>query len=139
MVVLASAVAACGGAAEPGDAAVEYASRPGGVFLGGLRPDLGWRAGEVFVSDEGDCAAAALITEDGWGTVMILASLEHHVIPDIYVGSPGYLERIEDQVGGLGWVPVPSLLDHDNDPDVNAYRLGLITFGPNCEQMFSDG
>jgi len=35
------------------------------VFLGGFRPDLGWQAGEVFVSDEGDCAAAALITDEG--------------------------------------------------------------------------
>jgi len=66
VLMLALAVAACGTPqAEPDEAAVKLAGRPGGVFLGGFRPDLGWQAGEVFVSDEGDCAAAALITDEG--------------------------------------------------------------------------
>jgi len=71
---------------------------------------------------------------------MILASLKHYEISDIYVGaSPGRIRRLRDQVGELGWVPVPSPMDSYDDPDVNPYRLGLSRFGPNCEEMFSDG
>jgi len=59
---------------------------------------------------------------------MILASLKHYEISDIYVGaSPGRIRRLRDQVGELGWVPVPSPMDSYDDPDVNP--IGWVSAG----------
>ncbi len=143
LVVLATVVlsgAACSGSdAGPEDQAVEYAVEFGGLFAGGLRPDLGWEAGDVYVDDGIGCAAVVLVADDGLSVVMLLASSESHTIAEVYAAEPGRIDFISGQVGSRQWVPTPQSPGAIWEGlTADAYRQGAVGFGAHCETVITE-
>jgi hypothetical protein len=130
--------------ADPADVAVALVtlqSDSEGMFTGGLRWDLGWSAHDVYVSPDGACAAVALTLEESAdGVLMVLASVEQHSVLDIYgdqyPDSPEFLDEVEEVLDGFGWIPTSLNAQRLDDVNVGGYRVGLVTFGPKCDEEY---
>jgi hypothetical protein len=99
-------VACSSSAADPGEAALDQIEG-----LTGLRADLGWSVQEVLLSDDGDCAAVDLVTDNGMEAGVSLAKTGGR-----WVGVSGD--------AGVGHVA--------------AHRIGLFEFGDDCEAVLSE-
>ena len=129
---------ACGGPAEPGPAALDYATGWGGMFTGGLREDLGWEVADVFVTESGDCAAVALVS-DGPPVELLLANTGVHSFDDVYASEGEERSAfVKGQVGGRIWVPTPDGPFVGTGGSVDAYRSGRLQFGTYCAMVISN-
>ena len=74
------------GPADPAAAALEYAVERDGMFLGGMRGDLGWEVADSYLTEDGGCAAVAVVSSEAASMNMLLASTDHYSIAEVYEG-----------------------------------------------------
>ena len=84
MTAVVMVASACSGAdGDPESQAVEYVVGWEGTFAGGLDPDLGWESHDVYVTDDGKCAAVSVRSSDGLSLVMLLANRDKLTIEEV--------------------------------------------------------